>query len=222
MQAQLMIWGISLVLLLAALVLVLPLFRQWLEQRRMEKRLAAVGTEQLKNVLMDDGMGGQSFFERVLLTPNGILVLFSNYRDGIIFAGERMDTWAQVEGKRTTRFTNPLYHIENQLTTLRYYLPKIAVSGHVVFMGSCSFPKGKPEGVWTLEDLQEAGNIDHTQPLAAPYQQAWEEIGRRARSIDPARDSYLLPVKEGASPYRAWVALLLAGSALAWPLWNLL
>lgn len=221
MQAQFEIWGVSLALILGALVLVLPLVRQWIERRQMEKRIVSVGVAQLKNVLLDDGMGGQSFYERMLLTPKGILVLFSNFRDGIIFGGERMDSWAQVQGKRTTRFTNPLYSIESQLTTLRYYLPKVAVSGNVLFMGDCSFPKGKPEGVWTLEDLLAAENIEDKQPVAPQFQQAWEKISQRARPIDPRRDSYLLPVNEGASPLRGWLALVLLGFALAWPLWQL-
>lgn len=222
MLAQLDSWGVSLVLLLAAVLLILPWIRQWRERRRMEKSIAAVGVAQLKNVLLDDGMGGQSFYERLLLTPNGILVLLSNYRNGIIFGGERMDTWAQVLGKRTFRFPNPLYHIDSQLSTLRYYLPMAAVTGNVLFMGDCSFPKGKPTGVWTLEDLTAAGCDDQLQPMPPHHEQAWEELGRHARKIDPARDSYLLAVKEGASPVRVLLALLLAGLALAWPLWRLL
>lgn len=222
MQAQLDTWGVSLALLLGALLIVIPLLRQRLERRRMEKRIAAVGHMQRKNVLLDNGMGGQSFFERLVLTPDGILVLLSNCRNGIIFGGERMDTWAQVLGKRTIRFTNPLYTIEDQLATLRYYLPKVAVAGNVLFLGDCSFPKGKPQGVWTLEDLAVVGSDERDAPIAPAYQQAWEEIGRSARAIDPVRDAYLLPVKNRASPLRASLALLLAGSALAWLLWRLL
>ncbi len=218
--AGLYTWGVPLVLLLLALLLVLPLLRQWRTQRRMEKRISSVGAAQLKNVLLDDGMGGQTFFERLLLTPNGLLLLLSNRRDGIIFGGERMDTWAQVLGNRTIRFANPLYQIENQLATLRFHLPKVPVVGNVMFTGDCRFPKGKPQGVWTMDDLAVAGN-DEQHEIAPSYQQAWEEIGQRARAIDPVRDAYLLPVKEGGSPLRAWLALLLAGFALGWPLWFL-
>lgn len=222
MQAQFETWGIPLALLLASLLLLLPLLRQWLEQRRMNKRIAAVGTAQLHNVLLDDGMGGQSFYERLLLTPSGILVLFTNLRNGIIFGGERMDTWAQVLGKRTIRFTNPLYHIDTQLSTLRYHLPKVKVSGSVLFVGACSFPKGKPEGVWTQEDLVALGCDEQPEPLTPQFQQAWEKISQSARKIDPARDSYLLPVTDSSPLPRIGLALLLVAAALAWLLWRLL
>ncbi len=224
MQSQLIItWGVPLVLMLGALLFVQPLLQRRLEKWRMEKRIASLGVGQLKNVLLDDGMGGQSFFERLLLAPEGILVLFSNYRDGIIFAGERMDTWAQVLGKRTIRFNNPLYDMEAQLATLRYHLPKVTVDGKALFMGDCSFPKGKPEGVWTLEDLGGAAeSVASDQPVAPSYQQAWEEVVQRARDINPAKDSYLLPVYEGPSPLRGWMALMLVGAASVWVFWRLL
>lgn len=220
-EQQLWTWGLPLALLLVALMLLLPWLRKKLEQRRMDKRIAAIGTAQLKNVLLDDGMGGQSFYERLLLTPSGILALFTNDRHGIIFGGERMDVWAQVLGKRTIRFTNPLYHIDTQLSTLRYHLPKVAVSGNVLFVGDCSFPKGKPEGVWTLEDLA-VGSDEQSQPLNPQFQTAWDAISQHARNIDPARDSYLLPIVERSPLARFAMALLLVGAAIAWLFWRLM
>lgn len=221
MQDIVITWGISLALLLGALLLAWPLLQRYLERRRLEKRIATVGVAQLRNVLLDDGMGGQSFYERLLLTPHGILVLLSNPRDGIIFAGERMDSWAQVLGKRTIRFTNPLYGMEGLLSTLRYHLPKVVLEGYVLFMGNCSFPKGKPKAVWTQEDLAVAGS-NEVQPAVVPVlKTAWEEIEQRARQIDPASEGYLLPLEQRPSRLRGVLALLLAGAALAWLLWRL-
>lgn len=222
MQDIVITWGIALTLAFGALVFAWPLLRRHIERRRMEKRIAAVGHAQLCNVLLDDGMGGQSFYERLLLTPNSILVFLTNPRDGIIFGGENMDTWAQVLGKRTIRFSNPLYGMEGQLATLRYHLPKVLLEGRVLFMGNCSFPKGKPEGVWTLEDLGEPESNEIQQAVAPVLKEAWTEIGQRARKIDPSREGYLLPVKEESSWLRGGLVLLLSGAALAWPLWRLL
>ncbi len=55
-----MTWGVASMLMLVALVLAWPLLHRYLERQRMEKRIAAVGQAQLCNVLLDDGMGGQS------------------------------------------------------------------------------------------------------------------------------------------------------------------
>lgn len=221
MQVQLETWGVPLGLLLIAMLLLLPWLRQRIAQRRLEKCIAAVGVAQLKHVLIDDGMGGQSFYERLLLTPQGIIALSTNRRNGIIFGGERMDTWAQVLGKRTIRFSNPLYHIDAQLSTLRYHLPKAEVSGTVLFVGNCSFPKGKPEGVWMREDLMALARGEQSQPLKPQHQTAWDEIGQRIRKIDPARDGYLLPVVEGSLAPRFWLALALMAAAVAWLVWRL-
>lgn len=217
-----MTWGVASMLVLVALVLAWPLLRRYLELQRMEKRIAAVGQAQLCNVLLDDGMGGQSFYERLLLTPNSILVFLTNPRNGIIFGGENMDTWAQVMGKRTIRFANPLYGMEGLLATLRYHLPKVALEGHVLFIGDCSFPKGKPQGVWTLDELAEAGSSEIQQAVAPVLKEAWKDIAQRARKIDPRREGYLLPVKEESSWLRGGLVLLLSGAAIAWLLWRLL
>lgn len=217
-----MSWGVSLSLLLVAAVLAWPLLRRAIERRRLERCIAAVGSAQMRNVLLEDGMGGQSFYEYLLLTPGGILSLVSNPRDGIIFGGERMDTWAQVVGKRTTRFANPFYGMEAQLTTLRHHLPQVVVEGLVLFMGNCSFPKGKPQGVWTRSDLAKAGENGGQQAVVPVLREAWQQLEQRARSIDPKREGYLLPLEQEPSRLRGLLALSLGGIALAWLLWRLL
>jgi hypothetical protein len=217
-----MTWGISPALLLGAAVIAWPLLRCRTERRRLEKCIAAVGNDQLRNVLLEDGMGGQSFYEYLLLTPGGILSLVSNPRDGIIFGGERMDTWAQVLGKRTTRFANPFYGMEAQMTTLRHHLPKVVVEGIVLFMGNCSFPKGKPQGVWTRTDLAQAGENGGMQAVVPVLKEAWQLLEQRTRRIDPDSEGYLLPLEQRPSRLRGLLALALAGIALAWPLWRLI
>lgn len=217
-----MTWGGALLPLLGAVALARPLLRRARERRAMEKRIASAGVEQLRHVLLDDGMGGQSYYERLLLTPRGILVLVSTSRDGIIFGGERMDTWAQVLGKRTIRFANPLYALEGQLSTLRYHLPKIALEAYVLFCGNNSFPKGQPQGVWSVEDLAAAGQGGTQQAILPVIKEAWETLRQRARKLEPASEGYLLPVEQSPVKLRWGASLLLAATALAWLLWRLL
>jgi hypothetical protein len=191
------------------------------ERRKLEKRISAVGVEQLRHVLLDDGMGGQSYYERLLLTSRGIMVMVTIPRSGIIFGGERMDTWAQVVGKRTIRFPNPLYTLEGQLSTLRHHLPDITLEGHVLFCGECSFPKGQPSGVWLLDDLNAAGQGE-THPAVQPViKEAWATLQKLSRSLDPKSESYLLPIEESPAYLRWGVMLLLVASAAAWLGWRL-
>jgi hypothetical protein len=202
--------------------MVWPMLCRMRERRAMEKRIVSVGVEQMRHVLLEDGMGGQSYYERLLLSPNGILVLLTNPRDGIIFGGERMDTWAQVLGKRTIRFANPLYTLEELLSTLRYHQPKIALEGHVLFCGNSSFPKGRPQGVWSLDDLAEAGLDDVQQSIQPVLKDAWDNLRRRVRKLDPAKEGYLLPVEQSPAYLRAGVSLLFAVAAVGWLLWRLI
>lgn len=221
MQEQLITWGVGLLLLIAALLLAWPLLRRMREHRAMEKRITAVGVEQLRHVLLDDGMGGQSYFERLLLTPRGILVLIANPRDGIIFGGAQMDNWAQVVGKRTIHFTNPLYTLEGQLSTLRYHLPKINLEGFVLFCGASSFPKGKPSGVWSLDDLAAAEVAGSQQAVQPVIKDAWKSLKKLVRKLDKASEGYLLPVEQPPSYLRLGAMLMLLVSATAWVIWRL-
>lgn len=217
-----MTWGGAVLLLIGALVIAWPIIGRLRERRAMERRIASVGVEQLRHVLLDDGMGGQSYYERLLLSPRGIMVLMANPRDGIIFGGERMDTWAQVLGKRTIRFANPLYPLEALLATLRYHFPKIALEGYVLFCGSSSFPKGQPKGVWSLDDLSEAGLGGVPQSIQPVIMEAWENLQQRVRKLDPAKEGYLLPVEQSPSYLRGGLSLLFIVAAGGWLLWRMM
>lgn len=206
--------------LLAALWLAWPALRQRRRQRALERAIGATATAQLRHVLLDDGMGGQSFFDWLLLTPQGIRVLQISRRDGAIFAGERMDSWAQMQNRRTEHFSNPLHGLDAALATLRYHLPGLPVSGNILFIGQCSFPKGRPAAVLTLDELS---GLDIAGRAAAPDQtSAWSSLVEKARKVDPVSEGYLLPLGD-ETPKGRWLLilmlLLIAGGWLLWRLW---
>lgn len=221
MNAAVITWGIAAILWLAALVLLWPMLRRWNSRRRMERCIASTGVEQMRNVLLEDGMGGMAFFEWLLLTPREIRIIITSGRDGIIFAGDRMDTWAQVVGKRTIRFANPLHSLDALITGLRYHLPKLTIAGHILFIGDCSFPKGRPSSVLTLEDLASEQSDSTEQAVQPVLEQAWEKLKGIAREVDPATEGYLLPVRERPS-YLRWVGIVaLLATSVGWLVWRL-
>ena len=221
MDENLITWGVAGFLWLVMLWLLWPLWRQWRNQQRMERCIASSGVAQLRNVLLEDGMGGMAYFERLLLTPRDIRVLITSSRSGIIFAGDRMDTWAQVIGKRTIRFANPLHGLDALLTSLRFHLPRLMIEGNIVFIADCSFPKGRPERVLTLQDLANEQQASTEQAVQPVLEQAWEKIRSISREVNPSTEGYLLPVRESPS-YSRWagVLVLLVASA-GWLLWRL-
>lgn len=220
MQETVITWSVAALLLLVALWVSWPMMRRAYSRWKMERTIASSGVEKLRNVMLDDGMGGQTFFEWLLLTPTDIRVLVTSSRYGIIFAGERMDSWAQVIGKRTIRFNNPLYSLEDSVGTVRYHLPNLTIEGNILFTGNCSFPKGRPAQVLTTDELAGQGDESTRQAVQPVLQQAWEKIKELVRKVDPATESYLLPVKESPSYGRLLVVLLLLGSAAGWLYWR--
>ncbi len=220
MQEIVITWGVVALLLLLALWLSWPMLRQAYNRWRMERNIASSGVEKLRDVMLDDGMGGQTYFEWLLLTPTDIRVLFTSSRYGIIFAGERMDAWAQVIGKRTIRFNNPLYTLEDSVSTLRYHLPNLTIEGNILFTGNCSFPKGRPAQVLMAGEL--AGQQDESASHAVQpvLEQAWDKLKGLVRKVDPATESYLLPVKEEPSYGRWGVVALLLLVMVGWLIWR--
>lgn len=221
MQETVITWGVTALLLLVALLLSWPMLRRTFARWRMERDIASSGVAQLRDVLLDDGMGGLAYYEWLLLTPSAIRVLSTSGRSGIIFAGERMDAWAQVVGKRTTRFDNPLYNLEEAMSTLRYHLPTVTVEGNILFVGDCTFPKGRPEKVLTPAEL--AGERDHRgeQAVQPVLQQGWEKLAQLVRKVNPDTEGYLLPVRTRPAYWRWALVLLLLAAAGAWLYWRL-
>lgn len=220
MQQELLItWGVAAALLLAALVVAWPMLRIFFARRRMERAISRSGVDCMRNVLIEDGMGGMVFYEWLLLTPRKIRIFLTSGRSGIIFAGERMDSWAQVVGKRTTRFSNPLYNLEELLATLRYHLPNLPLEGSMLFVGDCRFPKGRPDSVITLDELTPESD-DENEAVLPVLEEAWQMLGENSRKADPKNESYLLPLREPTA-WGRWIMVVLLLAALAgWLYWR--
>lgn len=210
-----------LILLALSLWLLWPWLRCWYRRRDLEKRIAALGERHLRDVMLEDGMGGHSYFEWLLLTGDGICLLNTSQRDGNIFAGERMENWAQVVGSRSRLFANPLFALEPLTASLRYHLPGTPLQAVVLFSGRCCFPKGRPEAVLTRDELPAKFELRNI-PLT--LQRAWEQLQDKARPLDPRAEGHLLPYREAPGSWRLWltlVLLLLASFWLGWRLWPL-
>lgn len=215
-------WGVTAVLFLMAVMIVRPAIRHRLQRRREERLINSLGVDQIRDVIIDDGMEGVVVLERLLLTPEGMLVLMTLRRDGNLFGGERIDTWVQVRGKRTIRFPNPFYTLETLLAAVRYHAPGITVQSRVLFLGNCVFPKGKPEGAWTLADVPEHEGKKVTAGVLPVMQQKWDALKAHATPINPKTQAHLLPAPDSCCRMRIVLATLLNVAAGAWLAWRLL
>lgn len=215
-------WGITAVLLLTALLLARPAIRHRLQRRREERMINGLGVDQIRDVIIDDGMDGTVVLERLLLTPEGMLVLMTLRREGNLFGGERIDTWVQVRGKRTIRFPNPFYTLETLLAAVRYHAPGVTVQSRVLFLGNAGFPKGKPEGAWTMADVPEHEGKKVSAGVLPVMQQLWDKLKAHATPINPKTQAHLLPAPDTCCRMRIALSLLMAAGAGAWLAWRLL
>ncbi len=174
--AELLYWAVAALIPVLGLLLAWPPLVFFLRTRREQRLLDSLGERQLRNVLIEDGVEGAAFFERLVLDGGGIHVYLSERREGSIFAGDKLEQWAAVQGNTTRRFVNPLYRLHELLAVVRYHLPKTPADGRVIFLGEVSFPKGRPGEVLPADDLkgrESSGN-------AELYATAWEQLSERS------------------------------------------
>jgi hypothetical protein len=167
--------GIVLILLIAWLVLRL----HGDSRRRLEKVLRRGAAEQLRDVVIPDGIGGEIHLERLLLTGAGALVLEFHDVSGTIFAGDRLEEWVVINRDGRYTFRNPLGPLQDRVTAVRLLAPELPVEGRIVFSDAGRFPKGMPAQVSLLRDL--------ALPVESPdesYREAWESLTSQASQLE--------------------------------------
>lgn len=150
--------------------------------RQLDKILRNYKQEEVRTIVIPDGIGGLLELDRLILTERGLLVIETYSMTGHLFGAEQIDQWTQVIEGRSFKFANPLHHIQNAKYALQQLAPKIPVFYRVVFTGDSDFPKGKPDYVSTLQTLEE----DLQAILEAPKMsdscvKAWKRILRIGR-----------------------------------------
>jgi len=130
----------------------------------------------MQNVILSDGMDGTVYIDNIVLMPEQALVVSVGRYQGAIFASENIDVWTQVVGNRSYKFNNPLLKLEQDIAALRAHLPKINISGVLVFSSGVKFPKGKPNNVISILEAKERFGTAHEQQVKVEYQDAWIKI----------------------------------------------
>jgi len=170
----------ALIIAIVALALLLLLFlnrkrilvglREW----RIQRCLGRIGSEQIRGLVCDDGLDGYYKIDRLALTPNSILLI--NYRPyvGNIYCAESITEWTQVIGQKSFKFENPLFEIENQLTSLRLLIGDTPIRGYLFFNHSAKFPKGHPDSVLTPDNIPDEFLTTRGNPVQAEIRGAWD------------------------------------------------
>ena len=177
------LWLLSGLLLLVLLLLAVWGWKRSADYRRhrqIRRAVRRLGPKLHQDLLLPDGVDGLMVVDYVVLTHKGILLIAINWLDGHIFGGEQTDTWTQMDGRGSHRFTNPLHQLDLITANVRAMVPTVPVSGIVLFAGDCSFPKDKPAGIRLLADLPQELK---RQQVPSRFETAWDLLFTKAGKL---------------------------------------
>ncbi len=166
----------------AALVIVAPWLlraplRKFIDARRIRRAIGSLGAKVASDVAVPDGMDGTTYIDYLVMTPHYLLVVLVRRYPGAIFGAEKIDQWAQVMRKGSFKFANPLTELQDTVTAVKNQLPNVAVKGAVLFDQDSVFPKGKPDGVLHLPDIQaRAAETTSLAEVPEELRQAWSRL----------------------------------------------
>lgn len=185
------LWVIfSLGLLGAAIYYIRDYVRQLRARRAIDNVISSVAFEELRNILLPTGAGEQVHVNYLLLTQKGLLVIDLFDVVGMVFAGEKMEQWSVFGPKRHFTFTNPLPMLYDRVAAVQHIVGEnVPVIGRIVFSMRGEFPKGRPETVIRLDELQDEFPLADRTPgaAAAAFAPVWARVAETSQPNPLAR-----------------------------------
>jgi hypothetical protein len=150
-------------------------WREW----RIQHSLNRVGSEQIRNFSCPDGLDGHYIIDRLALVQDAILIISYRPYSGNIYCAERISEWTQVVGLKSFKFPNPLFELENQITSLKLLTGNAALRGYLFFNHSAEFPKGHPPAVLHPDNIPQQYLSEHCASASADLIATWEALKSR-------------------------------------------
>lgn len=220
-EAELMTWGPVVVLLILALILNYATIRNWLTEQYMYRCVRRLGVAAIRHIVLADGMDGRVLIENIVLTPGGIYILPLKRYCGIIFAADNIETWTQVVGKRSYKFSNPLPELDAYVMAVRNLLPAVNVVGYILVTSDADFPKGKPDRIIPVASVSKSLAIDKGE-VPVQLRDAWEKLKAAGLKFNAEEKSALKHIDaEDDNVSQYFVSISLIGAALVWLSWRL-
>lgn len=180
--------SVGLIIGIVAATLAVIALLVYLRRRRrgssIRQALSRIAVEQIEDVVVPDGMGGEIHIEHLLLTTRGIVIINVKRYDGIIFAGDRMDQWTAMGPQGRSTFPNPLGSLYDRVAAVRQLVRDVDVAGFVLFPAQADFSKGRPDEVLLPDELLEVyAKPDKSEigKLTEAFAQHWERIKAATR-----------------------------------------
>lgn len=152
---------------------------------RKRRLLNAIGIKQKHNLIYSDELDGSFKVDRLILLKNSILLISLKQYAGNIYCAEKISEWTQVIDKKSHKFRNPLFDLENQITALKTIIPGITVKGALFFDHTATFPKGHPNSVLHQGNIPEYFLTQfEVTDVSYPVLKAWETLVELSQSTD--------------------------------------
>jgi hypothetical protein len=147
-------------------------------RRAIDNVISSVAFDEMRNVLLPMGVGEQIHVNYLLLTQRGLLLIDLFDVPGMIFAGEKMEQWSIFGPKRHFMISNPLPMLYDRVAAVRAVAgDAVKVEGRIVFSMRGEFPKGRPDAVIRLDELQDAfPAVAKSGSAQAAFADTWEKL----------------------------------------------
>ena len=214
-------WAIPVMLLLSAIYTGSVPVMEKIKLHQYLKMLRQLSVESMHDVVIENDVEDYIHIDHLLLLPNGIYVMQTMNFPGTIFAGESIDLWTQVLGKRSFKFPNPLSQLDDIAGSIKAIADTKYVSTWLVFSDECRFPKGKPERVSTVRELKNdlAGLIEGQ--VSPALNQSWQRLREATRGPEKIHGNKLFANKGGnPNAGRLKTAGTLLLFSLVWVIWR--
>jgi len=175
-------WPFAVALLAILLIFVVAhIFRRWQaggELRTVEQSIKTKSVDFMKDIVIPDGVYGYHFIDYLVVMPDTILIIGVQPNQGYIFGGTQIDQWTHVINNRSFHFDNPLMKLNQYRQSLETLLPGANLEFKVVFLSDSSFPKGKPDDVVELDELDAVlSEFAAKTPTTTPeLMESWREL----------------------------------------------
>ena len=214
------VWGTPFLLLLIAVVLQWPVIKHKLTEYRLIRTIKKFGKETMHDVMLPDSLGGSTYIDYLALTANAIVILYLKRYRGVIFAGEKIEQWTQVINNHSYRFPNPLQKLEVDIMAITNLVQDVNVEGKVIFTRDSEFPKGKPDSVVLISEMEKSLRNYTAEDIPPLLQTAWKRLQEQ---IEPCSKEFIKNMRENTEVKgHSWLATILILAALGWLIWHIL
>lgn len=212
-------WLVVALMLIIGFLLQIAWIKEYIGEWKLNNLLKSTGVKSLHNISIADGIDEKIFVEHLILTSNNILLLGVKKFRGLIFAADKIDLWTQVVGNKSYKFENPLHRLENDISILNSKLENTKISGKVLFVNGSEFPKGKPEDVISISDIQAWPRISTNLDVSKELLEDWNHLTELAASNDLEKEVLIDKGKSsGINVFSLVMILFLVAVWLSWRL----